>query len=285
MITLVGFIKGREKLTLLWSDTTKSIYQMTDDIQLQVGLEKSFVEKLFIEVGLIEDMKEDLGERVVKQYKEDSLALINFYKRVNLIENPAAKESVYGWVKQKGVQITEQGYMLLYRRAINLYGHALDEMNRYKAQKKGWKDKLFYGIPLINFIENPKKHFTDAHSRTKLYIIGETVVETNIDKSNVRCSRGLHAGSKNYGFGGLGDTPLAVLINPSDLLYCHTYEDKIRCSKMTFLAVLDSDAKWADDKEVFDFIVENEVPLGELFPRTKEELPLYDSLNKYIQYV
>lgn len=100
--------------------------------------------------------------------------------------------------------------------------------------------------------------FTDNHTKKMKYKIG---VEARMDRSEVdpdkrnSCSTGFHAGSHKFSFSGFGDVPVAVVINPADVLVTLKNEHgKIRTAAFTIVGVLSKDAAWHDDKEIINNI-------------------------------
>ena len=79
------------------------------------------------------------------------------------------------------------------------------------------------------------------------YTIGEETREdiNNVDWSDAECSRGIHISNGGYNFKGYGDTPLAVLFNPMDVVYCpYSDHSKMRVMAITPIAVLEDDCQF-----------------------------------------
>lgn len=229
-----------------------------------------------------------LAVKMLEASEEEFQRLIKFWGWLSLNPNPRTREELYNWVDKHGVQLTEGGLMVLYRRVISI-NPANTELGKFvreiyeklRKQKKSTNvdvyqdedgeytliptciDELYNTIDCHEVVGNlkqlhfeldlPLKVFTDAHTRTKRYIIGQEARETREqgdENSSVSCSKGLHMSHKNYSFSDFGDTPIAVVVNPCDILAVPDNGEKIRSCAFTPVAILNKDAEWAEDKDV-----------------------------------
>lgn len=222
-----------------------------------------------------------LIDKLLEADPEEYDRLIKFWCWLSLNPNPETREHLYDWVSKHGVQLTNGGLMVLYRRVIkvksindlrtDLTEFVRTQYRTLKDRKKRtnitvWQDNesnyylgdIDHGDTLIGNLYGLYNHvyegvYTDAHTRTKRYVIGEEAREPRSagdERSSVSCSFGLHMSHKKYSFSGFGDTPIAVVVNPCDILAVPDNGAKIRSCAMTPVAILNSDAEWADDKEV-----------------------------------
>ena len=229
-----------------------------------------------------------LAEKLMAANEDEFQRLIKFWGWLSLNPNTRTIEELYYWVEKNGVQLTEGGLMVLYRRVISI-NSANTELGKFvreiyeklRKQKKSTNVNVYededgdytltstytddvYNVPAYNDLvgnlkqlhlelDIPLRVFTDAHTRTKRYVIGEEARETREqgdENSSVSCSKGLHMSHKNYSFSGFGDTPIAVVVNPCDILAVPDNGEKIRSCAFTPVAILNKDAEWAEDKDV-----------------------------------
>jgi len=222
-----------------------------------------------------------LAEKLIEANEDEFQRLIKFWGWLSLNPNARTRESLYDWIEKNGIQLTEGGLMILYRRVYRVeardtkLGKFVSETyKKLRKQKKStnvsvWMDadgdyfisNVFYdnsvlvgNLKQLYFeLDIPLQVFTDAHSRTKRYLIGVEEREPRSagdENSNVSCSRGLHMSGKHFAYNGFGDTPIAVVVNPCDILAVPDHGEKIRSCAMTPVAVLNTDCEWADDTEV-----------------------------------
>ena len=226
-----------------------------------------------------------LANKLIKAKDEEFDRLIKFWGWLSLNPNPCTRENLYGWVDKHGVQLTNGGLMILYRRVVSLnpknteLGKFVKEAyEKLRKQKKSTNvtvyevnEKECYSIKCDNNstysvgnlkqlhleLDVPCQVFTDNHTRTKRYVIGEEAREERKEgdeNSSVSCSKGLHMSHKDYFYSGFGDTHIAVVVNPCDILAVPDNGQKIRSCAFTPVAILNKDAEWAEDKEVHNRI-------------------------------
>lgn len=221
-----------------------------------------------------------LAVKMLEASEEEFQRLIKFWGWLSLNPNPRTREELYNWVDKHGIQLTEGGLMILYRRVVSLNPKdtELDKFvketyEKLRKQKKSTNVNVYedengdYYCSSVDYSDGfvgnlkqlhlelgiPLQVFTDARTRTKKYLIGVEARETREqgdENSSVSCSKGLHMSHKNYSFSGFGDTPIAVVVNPCDILAVPDNGEKIRSCAMTPVAILNKDAEWAEDKDV-----------------------------------
>lgn len=220
-----------------------------------------------------------LADKLIEAQGEEFDRLIKFWSWLSLNPNPRTRENLYGWVERNGIQLTNGGLMILYRRVYKVENNKLNYFvkttyEKLKKQKKGTnlnvylnEDRLYYvskednGDTLIGnlyflYHESKEQVFTDAHTRQERYVIGKEswMERTEGDESDSQCSRGYHAGSKDYGFNSFGDTPIAIVVNPMYVLNSVKGHIKMRFTRFTPVAVLNEDCEWIDDPQVHNRI-------------------------------
>ena len=124
-------------------------------------------------------------------------------------------------------------------RKMYKLGKCEDFLNQeYIAVLEGNLEELYLNIP--NMVENI---YTDNHTHSKIIKIGQIYREDedNIDLDNSRsCSRGLHLGSRSFGFDSFGDTGVMALVNPSKVRSVPNHEsNKMRVSEMFIVGTVD----------------------------------------------
>ena len=226
-------------------------------------------------------------------YWSDSLeTLDNFWKWTSLIRTPKSRESFYTYCQKNTLLITKQGFVVAFRRAnhvgtdANLVKFVTQEYLRLRNNKKStnvevykWEDGT-YSTKLPNLdeyvVENQgilKDLYNNLRERewfesvTKsdytnlpaIYKIGQEtrISEEEADFSNEECSKGLHCSSGGYNFNGYGDTALAVVLNPADVIHS-PYSDhtKMRVLALTPLCVLNNDCAFELTPEIGEMIDE-----------------------------
>lgn len=206
--------------------------------------------------------------------------LIKFWGWLSLNPNPRTRENLYGWVEKNGIQLTNGGLMILYRRVVSVKPEQTDlgefikeTYEKLKKWKKStnqivWENKYepVYTLTgnsvhhiqvgnlryLYHTLNLPADFFTDAHTRQERYEIGKEsrMPRDKGDESDASCSRGYHLASDRYNFNGFGDTPIVAIVNPCDIFNSVDDFTKIRSAAFTPVAVLNEDCEWINDTEV-----------------------------------
>jgi hypothetical protein len=106
--------------------------------------------------------------------------------------------------------------------------------------------------------DKEEPYFTDNHTRQEKYYVGKEArmprEEVDPNKNN-QCSQGFHCAGKGFAYRGFGDTPVACLVNPKDVLVVYENDyGKCRTSAFTIVGVLNNDCEWADDAEILNEI-------------------------------
>lgn len=256
---------------------------------------------------VVEKFAEILGK---EDNEEEFESLKKFTLKCFTNPNAQSAEDLYEFLSAHQFKIDKHGNFYAYRRVVSLESSnkALIEFvsNTYTKVKAVWKkrpaDYVVTEIDgeysfhktngggnhtgnIVGFLEElylnlptmQEKGYTDAHTRTMSYRIGEVASiprnEGNDDNS-VSCSRGLHIASKAYDYSGFGDTPVLAIINPMDVLAVPKGEvGKLRTCRWFFATVLDENEKYILEDE--DFSVEE---LGDIF-----EEKCLENMEEYIQ--
>lgn len=220
-----------------------------------------------------------LANKFLETEGDEFQRLIKFWGWLSLNPNPRTRENLYGWVEKNGIQLTNGGLMILYRRVVKVkpretnIGKFVDGTYKKIREKKKstnvdvyldkdnylYTSNVYYGDTLIGNLkqlylelEMPVEIYTDAHTGKERYKIGEEsrMPRDKGDESDASCSRGYHLASTHYNFSGFGDTPIVAVVNPCDIFNSVDDFTKIRTAAFTPVAVLNSDCEWIDDPEV-----------------------------------
>lgn len=225
-----------------------------------------------------------LAVKMLEASEEEFQRLIKFWGWLSLNPNPRTRENLYGWVEKNGVQLTNGGLMILYRRVVSLnpkdteLGKFVKEIyEKFRKQKKSTNIDVYVDMDMEYFtshihygettmvgnlkqlhleLDVPCQVFTDNHTRQERYEIGkESFMSREAgDESDSQCSKGYHAGSQDFSFSGFGDTPIAIVVNPMDVLNSVENHYKMRFTRFTPVAILNKDAEWINDPEVHNRI-------------------------------
>lgn len=208
--------------------------------------------------------------------------LKNFWSWCTLNPNSRSRNNLYKWIDKHGVQITPSGLMLLYRKVectnqnnLELARFVLSNYYRLKRNKAAtsvgvYKDvnggytlkpakgsaatyigalsNLFKGLSELHM-------FTDNYSKTYDYRVG---VEARMkredgDESDASCSEGFHGTHGKYGES-YGNVPVAILVNPMDILNVVDGLSKMRFTAFTIVGILDTLDQWMEDKMITDLV-------------------------------
>lgn len=217
--------------------------------------------------------------------------LINFWKWLSLNPDAESREDVYAWIGKYKIPILPSGLMLTFRRVLkvaNIDEHAYEifeaAQDLFAKQRKNKKstnvtmykhydstyslkpikdDQTGVEVGLVSKIveqgvSEEGIYYTDNHSKTYKYYLGK---ENRMDRSEVdpnknrTCSNGFHVAGPGFAYSGFGDTPVACVVNPKDILVVYTNDHgKTRCSAFTIVGILKQDAEWKDDKDILETI-------------------------------
>lgn len=160
-----------------------------------------------------------LADRFLVADQEEFDRLIKFWGWLSLNPNPRTRENLYGWVEKNGIQLTNGGLMILYRRVVKVkpretnIGKFVDGTYKKLREKKKstnvdvyldkdnylYTSNICYGDTLIgnlkqlyHELEMPVEIYTDAHTGKERYKIGEEsrMPRDKGDESDASCSRG-----------------------------------------------------------------------------------------------
>ena len=225
-----------------------------------------------------------LAEKFLQAEGQEFDRLIKFWGWLSLNPNPRTRENLYGWVEKNGIQLTNGGLMVLYRRVVKIKPEQTDlgkfvketyeKLKRWKksTNQTVWENKyeqvytltgnsVHYTIVgtlyfLYHNMNQPKNVFTDAHTGTERYEIGKEsrMPRDKGDESDASCSRGYHLASDRYNFSGFGDTPIVAIVNPCEVFNSVDDFTKIRTAAFTPVAILSKDCEWINDPKVHERI-------------------------------
>lgn len=279
----------------------------------------SIVATSFIEILEKIDMLE-YGDGEIVDLQDNYNALKMFWLKLALNPLPQSREDLLLFVKKNDIRITKNGNIVLYRRIVSTKGTNNDlttfisqNYAERKKQKKAHTHPRNYTVfyrsaenEYILWDGNSKKPkgeklgnleelykdlpnqtgntYTSYHNKGKMEIkIGGIyqIPDEEINLDNGLCAAGgLHAAAVDYNYGGFGDTPVVVLVNPSKAITVPTNEwKKLRTTEMFIAAVndkpagvhFDDGALSAFDEEYHDFT------LGELEEAIKNKS--FDSIS------
>jgi len=219
-------------------------------------------------------------------YWSDSLeTLDNFWKWTSLIRTPESRESFYTYCQNNTLLITKQGFVVAFRRAnhkgtdANLVKFVTQEYLRLRNNKKStnvdvykWGDGSYstklpnldeYVVEEIGILKDLYNNLgegdwfesvtTGKDGKPLQYFIGKEtrMKEEDADFSKEECSAGIHISSGGYAFGGYGDSALAVVFNPLDVVHCpYSDHQKMRVLAITPIAVLEKDCEFELTPEI-----------------------------------
>ena len=283
--------------------TMIKVYAMNNDLESIINLCFPSSKSLLKREGFWEEdasvyyknikvsMPQVLAVKMLEASEEEFQRLIKFWGWLSLNPNPRTRENLYGWVEKNGVQLTNGGLMILYRRVVSLnpkdteLGKFVKETyEKLRKQKKStnvnvyqhgegdytliptYIDEVYNTVNDHDIVGNlkqlhleldvPCQVFTDNHTRQERYEIGkESFMSREAgDESDLQCSKGYHAGSQDFSFSGFGNTPIAIVVNPMDVLNSVENHYKMRFTRFTPVAILNKDAEWINDPEVHNRI-------------------------------
>lgn len=221
-------------------------------------------------------------------------ALKMFWRWTALNPIESSRNDLYTFIKRNDISITTNGLLPLYRRVVTV-GNSNKELVKFISEQyaklKKWKksprnynvvqenvtdkyelrlgneglvlgcqkmvgnlETLYLDLP--NMTENI---YTDGRTRKMVIKIGEIYKESEdkIDLDNTKeCSRGLHVGSRDFGFHGFGDTGVMALVNPMKVRSVPLADSyKMRVSEMFIVGVmpLEEYSKDIDDGVLADY--------------------------------
>lgn len=97
-------------------------------------------------------------------------------------------------------------------------------------------------------------YYTSNYDKSMKYYVGKEVRMDRDELDPIKensCSRGLHVAGVGFGYKGFGDTPVACVVNPRDILVVYENDfGKCRTAAFTIVGVLNEDCEWANDEEM-----------------------------------
>lgn len=194
-----------------------SIRELVEPQKAIVNFGKGYVS---IENGIVywkgQPFNNGLSTRMIEMYQEGFPIEPMVHLMENLMQNPSKRsvEQFYGFVERNSLPITEDGYILAFKKV--------------------------------------RKDYKDIHSGTIDNSIGQVIeMERNLvdDNPNSTCSSGLHFCSESYldHFGNSDDPVMIMKINPADVVSIPTDYDgaKGRCCKYEVIGQVAGNPKFA----------------------------------------
>lgn len=261
-----------------------------EDTRFKIEGDSLFL-KGFDNVPIPHELAKKMGMVATSQEEIDSW--INFWKWCLLNPNPKARDDFYKFVDKYDMPITKHGFAVGYKKVYkvetkdekqqmktDLISYVSEAAIKVKKAKKGLQRFWIFlmggeirhaetvpegaeQIGNLKELSEDKRsksvqQFTDSHSRTMDIRLGVPVLmekkkcDTN---PNNDCSYGLHVGAPSYVAGFRGDTVLAVLFNPMDVVAV-PYSDatKLRCSRYIPYAVMDRTPQYRAHFEQLDMV-------------------------------
>ena len=215
-------------------------------------------------------------ERLVEIY--NGLKMFTLKLLCNPLES--SRDQLMTFVTNNDVKITNNGNLVLYRRANNIGGdnELVQAISTQYLKIKAWKkspknywltnyttvhtsaiqgnlgnlQELYDNLP--NLKENK---FVAQHQGAMEFKIGDVykIEESEVDLNAGVChAGGLHCCSYDYDYEGYGDTPLVVLVNPTKTITVPTYEiKKMRVSEMYVVGIHENVGNHISDELIHSF--------------------------------
>lgn len=264
-------------------------------LELPAVIAGSFIELLErMDIVNVEDPSDEQYEEYEElNNRYQALKMFWYWTALNPIDS--ARKDVFNFIRKNDINITSTGLLMMYRRVVGVEDSGVDKAlvefvsNNYLKVKRWKKATQKYNVykdtsevlqllpkdkranrkwkkvgnlanlywELTNF--QVEKVYTDNHTGTKNIQIGGIYKEDEdkIDLDNTKdCSRGLHVGSKSFGFDGFGNVGVLCLVNPMYVRSVPVSEtNKMRVSEM-FVAgemELEEYSDTVESQEVLDF--------------------------------
>jgi hypothetical protein len=157
--------------------------------------------------------------------------------------------------QERTYDVLSKRHMFLYPRTVKLKSFIVHAESVTPVKKYSSVNGLYLESIML---QKEKPYFTDNHTRKEKYYIG---IENRMPREEVDpnkenfCSQGFHTAGLGFAYRGFGDTPVACLVNPKDVLVVYENDyGKCRTSAFTIVGVLNSDCEWADDAEILNEI-------------------------------
>ena len=249
-----------------------------------------------------------------------------FWLNVLNKENYSNIEDLFLFIHNNGLTITPNGYLFVFRRVRNKQLNNL-ESRLIKFVSTTWAHNTIYSLDNDNchicydeiddsfystfelpsqFISNDsylgtvsdninnikaKTVFTDNHSQTFNFKIGNTYIVDNVDNDPSHpCSYGLHAGSKDYvnDNSWLGETIVGCVVNPRDIIAVADSHSKLRCRKLHIVCIIDNIDNFKADLFNYDYELAEtndkaefaEYKFNELYNQSQEFISKLNELNQ-----
>lgn len=284
-------------------DKVRSVQDLTIE-EVQSSIENSTDPRFFVKdqqlfrVGITIPIPKELAFEIKAALDSNNAKevdkLDNFWAWCSLMKNAKVRESFYKFCKKNKVRITDQGFIIGFRRAKSedvpcLVSTELDTFvsenyARLRKNKKSTNITVYsvpekgytlneVGTPVgilkelflnINSVEETETAYYSSGTSKKtglpmVYKVGveSALAEEDVDwDPNQECSAGIHAHMGRYSDSSYGDTLLACVINPMYVASCpYTDATKFRVQKLTPVATIKSIAEF-DELELTEEISE-----------------------------
>lgn len=220
-------------------------------------------------VSLPEALVDELYQKTQEDENPDVNYLLRFWLWSLKNPNPESRQSLFAHVKKYGMQLTEEGMIVVYRNVMVQSGASEDlinkmtrkfyELNRDNENPYDWvyleEENEFVKQPgsslqtVGEFVMQPSTEMTFSSSYDKKfrYQIGvpARLPREVCDESQATCSRGLHsAGASWLRQGYFGQVGLACLLNPMHVVSAPMADNygKIRSCELLPIAFISYDA-------------------------------------------
>lgn len=262
-------------------------------VGIPLSIPKHLAQDIATALSNIQEANSILDDVNAAYWNDELTRLDNFWKWTSLIRTPESRESFYTYCQKNTLLITKQGFVVAFRRANHVgkdnsfakfvtqeylrlrnnkkstavevykwedgtYSTKLPKEDEYEVEEMGLLKDLYLSLG-----DNESEYFesvtTGKDNKPLRYIIGKEtrLSESEADFSNKECSAGIHISSGGYAFTGFGDSALAVVFSPADVVHC-PYRDhqKMRVLAITPIAVLERDCEFELTPEIEEMIDE-----------------------------
>lgn len=231
-----------------------------------------------VNLSIPASIAEQMSNAIKKEDEKRLSALINFWSWLAMNPSSESRASLYDTVTENGIQILECGLLLMYRRVVKVDGvdtslmewaskeYARLRLAKKTTQRKVFKNKDGYNLTegeYLGFLPELKTsddvYYTDNHTKTCRFYIGQEARMPRVEVDHNRresCSTGFHVGAKGFVYSSFGDTPIACVVNPMDVVAVLPNEQgKTRTAAFTPIAILNRDAEWGNEVDI-DLLVD-----------------------------
>ena len=220
-----------------------------------------------------------------------------FWMWTSLIKHPKSRESFYKFCKKNNLIITNEGFVIGFRRANYVGGDPkIDELyKKRRASKKSTQVDVYEldgdyslvekdGYNNIGILkelfheENP--YFYSSYNNSFTFRMGEEAFEKDVDWNPFNeCSRGLHLHLGKYNDSSFGNHSIYVVVNPKDVVAC-PYEDGSKMRVQAFTPIGFMNGEYSD----FKMTSEIQEYVSNLFENSLNDLETMIANNNYEEF-